>query len=611
VRILGISAYYHDSAAALLEDGRVVAAAREERFTRRKHDAAFPHNALAYCLGQGASNLNDVDFVVFYEKPWIKFERLLETYLSLAPRGLHSFAKAIPLWTREKLFHRQLLKAALAPHGSNFDCDCRLLFSEHHLSHAASAFFASPFSKALILTLDGVGEWTTTSVALGRDNSIEMLREIHFPHSLGLLYSAFTEYLGFRVNSGEYKVMGLAPYGSPAYAQRIRDNLLEQRPDGSFWLDQSYFDYCGGLRMTGRRFHDLFGGPRREPGEQLTQRHMDIAASVQSVLDEAVLCLVRSLVNETRERNICLAGGVALNCVTNGKLLRSGCIDRLWVQPAADVAGAALGAALVAYHITERRPRPFPIPGDFMEGTLLGPSFSPEEIQTRLVRLGANFHVLDESELLTASVDVVERGGTLGWFQGRMEFGPRALGGRSILADARRPEMQSILNLKIKHREGFRPFAPSVLKEHAHDWFELEVDSPYMSLVAGVHSKRRRRVSPEWEKLTGFDKMKVPLSSIPAVTHVDYSARIQTVGEEAHPLYRRLLQTFYQRTGCPVLLNTSFNVRGEPIVCSPEDAFQCFLATDLDALAIGDAFLLKDEQATPARPEYAMTFAED
>ena len=611
MRILGISAFYHDSAAALLEDGRVIAAAQEERFTRQKHDAAFPHNALAYCLQEGACSLDDVDFVVFYEKPWLKFERLLETYLSLAPRGLHSFAKAIPLWTREKLFHRKLLNAALAAHGRSFDCDSRLLFSEHHLSHAASAFFASPFSNALILTLDGVGEWTTTSVALGRDNSIEMLREIHFPHSLGLLYSAFTEYLGFRVNSGEYKVMGLAPYGRPAYAQRIRANLIEQRPDGSFWVDQSYFDYCGGLRMTGRRFHDLFGGPRREPAEQLTQRHMDIAASIQSVLDETVLCLVRSLVEETGERNLCMAGGVALNCVTNGKLLRSGCIDHLWVQPAAGDAGGALGAALVAYHIAERRPRPLSAPGDFMEGSHLGPSFSPEEIRTRLAKLGANFRELDESELLAASVDVIERGGALGWFQGRMEFGPRALGARSILADARRPDMQSRLNLKIKHREGFRPFAPSVLKEHASDWFELDVDSPYMLLVADVQSKRRCRLTPEQERLTGFDKLKAPRSSIPAVTHVDYSARIQTVGEEAHPLYRRLLRTFYQRTGCPVLLNTSFNVRGEPIVCSPEDAFQCFLATDLDALAIGNSFLFKCEQDTPAIPEYAMTFAED
>ena len=611
MRIVGISALYHDSAAALLEDGHVLAAAQEERFTRRKHDEAFPHNALAYCLQEGRCRLDDVDFVVFYEKPWLKFERLLETYLALAPNGLYSFARSIPLWTREKLFHRRLLKTALARHGHGFDCDDRLLFSKHHLSHAASAFFASPFDHALIITLDGVGEWTTTSAALGHGNSIEMLREIHFPHSLGLLYSAFTEYLGFRVNSGEYRVMGLAPYGTPKYAQLIRDHLLEQHSDGSFWVDQSYFDYCGGPRMTGRRFHSLFEGPRRAPDECLTQRHMDIAASIQAVLEETVLCLVRSLVKETGERNVCVSGGVALNCVANGKLARSGCIDRLWVPPAPGDAGAALGAALVAYHLLQGHPRALSISGNFMEGSQLGPSFSNEEIQARLSGLGAQFHVLTEPELLATSVDVLERGEALGWFQGRMEFGPRALGGRSILADARRPDMQSTLNLKIKFRESFRPFAPSVLKEHASDWFELDEDSPYMSLVAALHPKRRCCLTPDQETLQGFDKLQVPRSSIPAVTHVDGSARVQTVGQEAPQLYRRLLQAFYQRTGCPVLLNTSFNVRGEPIVCSPEDAYRCFMGTALEALAIGNLFLLKSEQHGSLAPEYALQFAGD
>jgi len=596
LRVLGISAFYHDSAAALVEDGLVIAAAQEERFTRQKHDSAFPYNAVGYCLEEAACGLAEVDSVVFYEKPWLKFERLLETYLSVAPRGLRSFAKAIPLWTHEKLFHRKLFKTALATYGPDFDWSNRLVFSEHHLSHAASAFFASPFPEALIVTLDGVGEWTTTSVALGCGSSIEILREIHFPHSLGLLYSAFTEYLGFRVNSGEYKVMGLAPYGRPVYAQRIRDHLIDQKPDGSFWLDQSYFDYVGGLHMSSSKFHALFCGGRRKPEEPLTERHMDIAASIQQVLDEAVLCLVRSAAAETGQRNVCLAGGVALNCVTNGKLLRSGCVDHLWVQPAPGDAGGALGAALAVYYGVHGRPRLPSGSRDAMRGSYLGPAFSPEEIRVRLTKLGARYRELDESALLDACAGALAQGDALGWFQGRMEFGPRALGARSILADARCPTMQSRLNLKIKFRESFRPFAPSVLEEHAPAWFELDVESPYMQLVANVHADRRRQLTDDEVGLTGLEKLKALRSDIPAVTHVDGSARIQTVHEDTNPLYYRLLQTFYERTGCPVLLNTSFNVRGEPIVCTPEDAFQCFLRTDLDALAIGDLFLLKSEQ---------------
>jgi carbamoyltransferase len=611
VRILGISAFYHDSAAALIVDGQVVAAAQEERFTRKKHDPDFPHHAVAYCLEEGACTLDGVDYVVFYEKPLLKFERLLETHLAVAPRGFWSFARSMPLWTRQKLFQRKMIERSLRVWATNFDWRNRLLFSQHHLSHVASAFFGSPFSEALVLTLDGVGEWATTAVALARGNQIEMLREIQFPHSLGLLYSAFTQYLGFKVNSGEYKVMGLAPYGEARYSKLILERLLWLHEDGSFWIDQKYFDYCSGLQMTNSRFHDLFGCPPRKPETALNQRHMDLAASIQEVLNEAVVRMVRIVVSQTGQKNLCLAGGVALNCVTNRKILETGCIERLWIAPAPGDAGGALGAALAAHHLYLRQPRQVTNGTDLMKGAYLGPAFSQRQIEDRLEQAGANFSVLDEKELLDSSVEVLEDGKTLGWFQGRMEFGPRALGARSILADARLPSMQATLNLKIKFRESFRPFAPSVLAEHASRWFDLDADdSPYMLLLADVHADHRYPVDPEQQLAQGLDKARVVRSDIPAVTHVDYSARIHTVDEERNSLYYRLLQRFYRRTGCPVLLNTSFNVRGEPIVCTPEDAFACFMATGLDVLAIGNCFLTKCEQ-TVAPEDFRSVYAED
>jgi carbamoyltransferase len=610
LRILGISAFYHDSAAALIEDGQIVAAAQEERFTREKHDPNFPHHAVAYCLEEGGCTLDGVDYVVFYEKPFLKFERLLETYLAVAPRGFLPFARSMPLWARQKLFHRTLIKRALQPWTGDFDWRNRLLFSQHHLSHAASAFFPSPFSEALVLTLDGVGEWATTAAALARGNQIEMLREIQFPHSLGLLYSAFTQYLGFKVNSGEYKVMGLAPYGMPRYSKLILERLLHLHEDGSFWIDQSYFDYCSGLQMTNSRFHELFGGPPRKPDTSLEQCHMDLAASIQEVLNEAVVHLVRTLIAETGQKNLCLAGGVALNCVTNSKILQTGCIEHLWIAPAPGDSGAALGAALAAYHLYLHQPRQVTNGTDLMQGAYLGPAFSEPQIKDRLEHMGATFSVLDEKELLDDCVELLVAGKSLGWFQGRMEFGPRALGARSILADPRLPTMQSTLNLKIKYRESFRPFAPSVLAEHASSWFDLDADSPYMLLLADVHADHLHSLTPEQELAQGLDKARVVRSDIPAVTHVDCSARIHTVHEERNPLYFRLLQRFYQQTGCPVLLNTSFNVRGEPIVCTPEEAFTCFMATGLDALAIGNCFLTKDEQ-TVSPEDFVSQYAED
>jgi carbamoyltransferase len=610
LRVLGISAFYHDSAAALLADGHIVAAAQEERFTRKKHDSDFPDQAAAYCLQEGECTLDDVDYVVFYEKPLLKFERLLETHLAMAPRGFLPFARSMPLWTRQKLFHRTLIERALRVWAKDFDWRKRLLFSQHHLSHVASAFFCSPFSEALVLSLDGVGEWATTAVALARGNEIEILREIQFPHSLGLLYSAFTQYLGFKVNSGEYKVMGLAPYGEPRYSRLILERLLQLRADGSFWIDQSYFDYCTGLQMTNRRFHALFGGPPRKPETSLNQHHMDLAASIQEVLTEAVVRMVRVLISETGQKNLCLAGGVALNCVTNSRLLKTGCVEDLWIAPAPGDAGAALGAALAAQHLYLHRPRQLTNGTDLMQGGYLGPGFSEQQIEDRLEKAGAKFSVLDEEELLDCCVELLADGKALGWFQGRMEFGPRALGARSILADARSPAMQSTLNLKIKYRESFRPFAPSVLAEHARSWFDLDTDSPYMLLLADVHADHRCSLTQEQQLAQGLDKARVVRSDIPAVTHVDGSARIHTVDEERNPLYFRLLQQFYKRTGCPVLLNTSFNVRGEPIVCTPEDAFGCFMATQLDALAIGSCFLTKHEQ-TVTPEDFRSRYAED
>jgi carbamoyltransferase len=607
MRILGISAFYHDSAAALIREGEIVGAAQEERFTRKKHDAHFPRNAVGYCLGQEGITLDQIDYVVFYDKPLLKFERLLETYLSFAPQGLRSFQMAVPLWVKEKLFQRNLLRKELKRFGSRSGWNGRLLFTEHHLSHAASAFYPSPFKEALVLTMDGVGEWATTSVAMGRGNHLEIIKEIHFPHSLGLLYSAFTYYTGFKVNSGEYKLMGLAPYGEPKYVRAILENLIDLKCDGSFRLNMSFFEYCTGLRMTNGRFDELFGGPARSPEERLTQRHMDLAASIQAVLNEVILRMVRSLARETGARNLCLAGGVALNCVANGKVLQEHSFDGLWIQPAAGDAGGALGAALAAYHMYQGQPRE--VNGsDTMKGSYLGPGFSQQETEERLGKLGARFTLMDEDSLLSACVDALIQEKALGWSQGRMEFGPRALGARSILGDARSPSMQSLLNLKVKYRESFRPFAPSVLREDVTEWFDLDRDSPYMLLIASVSEQHRRAMTSEQQLLFGIEKLNVPRSTIPAVTHVDYSARIQTVHQETNPRYHKLISLFKQRTGYPVIVNTSFNVRGEPIVCTPEDAFHCFMGTEIETLAIGNCFLRKEDQDPGLKHNYVKQF---
>jgi len=611
LRILGLSAFYHDSAAALVEDGRIVAAAQEERFTRKKHDSGFPHRAIEYCLGEAGVALEEVDYVAFYDKPFLKFERLLETYLAFAPRGFPSFVKAMPLWLKEKLFQKKLLKDELKAQAPEFDWETRLLFGEHHQSHAASAFFPSPFEEAAVLTMDGVGEWATTSLSHGHGNRLQILREIHFPHSLGLLYSAFTYYTGFKVNSGEYKVMGLAPYGEPKYAKTILDNVMDLKPDGTFRLDMSYFDYCTGLRMTNGKFDALFGGPARTPEQRLTQREMDLAASVQAVIEEAVLRLTRSLAAETGLRNLCLAGGVALNCVANGKVLRDGSFDRIWIQPAAGDAGGALGAALNAYHQFQDGPRRLNGALDGMQGSYLGPAFGQSEVERRLTAAGALFRTLDDEQLIATTVDALVAEKAVGWFQGRMEFGPRALGGRSILGDPRSPTMQKMLNLKVKYRESFRPFAPSVRREDVADWFELDGDSPYMLLVADVVKPRRRPMSAEEQALFGIDKLNVPRSDIPAVTHVDYSARIQTVHAETNPRYHALLTAFKEKTGCPVLVNTSFNVRGEPIVCTPEDAFRCFMGSEIEMLVVGNAVLRKEDQDPALRLDYKDRFELD
>jgi carbamoyltransferase len=609
MRVLGISAFYHDSAAALIGDGQIIAAAQEERFTRLKHDPSLPLQAIEYCLRQAGTHMDDVDLIVFYDKPFLKFERLLETYLAFAPRGLKSFSKAFPLWAKEKIFQKKLLGNALQQFGCR-DFSERILFAEHHLSHAASAFYPSPFERALVLTMDGVGEWATTSVSLGCGKELEIIREIHFPHSLGLLYSAFTYYTGFKVNSGEYKVMGLAPYGKPVFAPQIRDHLIDVKADGSFHLNLDYFDYCTGSTMTNDRFHRLFGGPPRRPSEQLTQRHMDLAASIQVVLDDVVLRLTRSLAAETGEKHLCLAGGVALNAVANGKILRDGQFAGLWIQPASGDAGGALGAALAAYHIHAGKRRE--VNGrDAMNGAYLGPEYGQEEIEARLTAAGAQYRVMPESCLIQRSAEILAAGQALGWVQGRMEFGPRALGARSILCDPRSPATQSTLNLKVKHRESFRPFAPSVLREHVADWFDLNTDSPYMILVANVSSHRRLATSEADEELFGLEKLRVPRSTIPAVTHVDYSARIQTVHRETHPRYYALLESFYELTGCPVLVNTSFNVRGEPIVCTPEDAFRCFMGTEIDAMAVGNCFLHKQEQNASLKRDHHLAFHPD
>ena len=613
MRVLGVSAFYHDSAAALVDGGRIVAAAQEERFTRKKHDASHPANAIAWCLEHAEVAPSDVDRVVFYDKPFLKFERLVETAIAFAPRGYRSFAKAIPVWIKEKLFQKGMLGAMLEELDPDVDWGAKLLFAEHHQSHAASAFYPSPFREAVVLTMDGVGEWATTSVAVGRGTELETIREIHFPHSLGLLYTAFTYYTGFRVNSGEYKVMGLAPYGEPRYAQAILDHLIDLKPDGSFRLDTRYFDYCTGLKMTNDRFGALFGGAPRSPEEPLEQRHMDLAASVQAVVEEAVLRMTRSLRKETGIPNLCLAGGVALNCVANGKVLRDGSFDDLWVQPAAGDAGGALGAALAASHRLFGEPRATAGegPGDAMRGALLGPEFSQEEIEGALDAGGARYETLSEAALTDAVATALAEGKVVGWFQGRMEFGPRALGNRSILGDPRSPAMQRTLNLKVKFRESFRPFAPSVLRPDVGEWFELDADSPYMLLVAGVKSERRRAMSETEKELFGLDLLNVPRSEVPAVTHVDYSARVQTVHADTNPRYYALIEAFKARTGCPVVVNTSFNVRGEPIVCTPRDAFRCFMGTDIDCLAIGGCLLWKEAQDPALAVEYKDSFELD
>ena len=611
MRILGISAFYHDSAAALIEDGRIAAAAQEERFTRKKHDSGFPAHAIRYCLDTVGGGLEGVDFVAFYDKPFLKFERLLETYLAFAPKGFQSFNMAMPIWLREKLFQKDLLRKKFKAFDSEFDWKNKLLFAEHHQSHAASAFFPSPFEEAVILTMDGVGEWATTSVGQGSGNRLEMTKEIHFPHSLGLLYSAFTYYTGFRVNSGEYKVMGLAPYGEPKYAGLILDNIIDLKDDGTFRLDQSYFDYCTGLRMTNDKFDALFGGTRRRADELLTQRHMDLAASIQAVTEEAVLRLTRGLKAETGVKNLCLAGGVALNCVANGKVLRDAKFDNVWVQPAAGDAGGALGAALTAYHLFQGQPRTLDGPLDAMQGSYLGPAFEQSDIEARLSKAGAKFEVLTEEDVIASTAQAINDGKAVGWFQGRMEFGPRALGGRSILGDARSATMQKTLNLRVKYRESFRPFAPSVLREDVADWFEMDADSPYMLMVADVVESRRRDMTEAEKALFGIDKLNVPRSDIPAVTHVDYSARIQTVHRETNPRYHALITRFREISGCPVIVNTSFNVRGEPIVCTPEDAFHCFMGSDIEILVAGNCRLKKENQDPALKLDYKDAFELD
>lgn len=608
MRILGISAYYHDAAAALIEDGNIIAAAQEERFTRKKHDPSFPVNAARYCMEEAGIGPSELDFVAFYDKPLLKFERLLETYLAFAPKGFTSFRQALPLWIKEKLFQKDMISNSIAESlGHSESWRAKLLFSEHHLSHAASAFFPSPFERAAVLTMDGVGEWATTSVALGSGNDLKVVREIHFPHSIGLLYSAFTYYTGFKVNSGEYKVMGLAPYGSPRFADTIRKHLIDVKEDGSFRLNMEYFDYCTGLTMTNHRFDELFGSPPRKAESELTQREMDLAASVQVVTEELVIKLARGIRKETGERHLCLAGGVALNCVANGKLLRERVFDDIWIQPASGDAGGALGAALGGYHLFKKGPRSSRT-RDTMKGSYLGPRFAQADVETRLAAVGAKFRTLSEEEMIEYCAQALARGQALGWHQGRMEFGPRALGGRSILGDPRSPTMQKLLNLKVKFRESFRPFAPSVIREAVSDWFDIDSDSPYMLLVADVKEEHRLKMTAEQEKLFGIDKLNVPRSAIPAVTHVDYSARIQTIHRETNPRYHALIKRFGEITGCPILVNTSFNVRGEPIVCSPEDSFRCLMGTDIDVLAVENCVLERAEQDPDLRERYESKF---
>ena len=608
--ILGISAFYHDSAAALIIDGKIIAAAQEERFSRKKHDYRYPYNAVQYVLSEAKLKLSQINHIVFYEKPFLKFERLLETYLAFAPSGFKSFSLSMPIWLREKLFQKKYLFDHLKDHDENFNDIDKINFSEHHYSHAASAFYPSPFEEAIVLTLDGVGEWATTTVSIGKKNEIKMLKEIHFPHSLGLIYSAFTYYTGFKVNSGEYKVMGLAPYGEPKYKDIIVNNLMDIKDDGSFRLDMSYFNYATGLTMTNKKFSNLFGQPVRDPKKNpLTQFHMDIAASIQAVTEEIVLKISQSIASEYKIKNLCLAGGVALNCVANGKILKNKIFDNIWIQPAAGDAGGSLGAALAYWHKELGQPRD--IFKDQMKGSYLGPSFNEEEIETELKLLKANYKKINSENLIEIIANELSKEKTIGWFQGKMEFGPRALGGRSIIADPRSEKMQKELNLKVKFRESFRPFAPSILIEDVSNWFDLKNESPYMLLVADVKKELQIQMSKEDQTLFGIDKLNIKRSSIPAVTHVDYSARIQTVHKETNPRYHNLLKKFKEITGCPVLVNTSFNVRGEPIVCSIKDAFNCFMGTNLDILVCENFILYKNDQDKNLKKNYQIEFDPD
>jgi len=608
--ILGISAFYHDSAACLLKDGKIIAAAQEERFTRKKHDPSYPHNAVEFVLNYGNLKLSEVDQIVFFEKPFLKFERLLETYVAFAPRGFVSFAKAMPLWIKEKLFQKNLIFNKLKAHDKDYKSDQNIFFSDHHLSHAASAFFPSPFKEAVILTADGVGEWATTTVAVGKDNNLEIKKEIHFPHSLGLLYSAFTYYTGFKVNSGEYKLMGLAPYGKPLYEDKIK-KLIDIKDDGTFRLDQKYFNYATGLTMTNDKFSNLFGQkPRNPKNEKITQFHMDIAASIQKITEEIMIKLAKSIRDEYNIKNLCLAGGVALNCVANGKILKEKIFDNIWIQPAAGDAGGSLGSALALWHIEQNNIREVNL-NDDMEGSYLGIEFTQEEIENELKLIGANFETFNYEDLINKTAEFLSNEKAIGWFQGRMEFGPRALGSRSILGDPRSDKMQKNLNLKVKYRESFRPFAPSVLREDLQNWFDMNVDSPYMLLVSNINSDKKIEMTNEQKKLFGIEKLNIKRSEIPAVTHVDYSARIQTVNKKNNKRYYDLISKFKEKTGCPVIVNTSFNVRGEPIVCSPSDAFNCFMGTELDYLVIGNCILEKKKQNQKFKKDYTKEFELD
>ena len=609
--ILGISAFYHDSAATILVDGKIIAAAQEERFTRKKHDPSYPYNAIEFVLNYANLKLNDVDQIIFFEKPFLKFERLLETYVAFAPKGFKSFCRAMPIWLKDKLFQKKMLFNELKRHDDNFKDEKKIYFSDHHLSHAASAFFPSPFKEAIVLTADGVGEWATTTVAVGKANNLAIKKEIHFPHSLGLLYSAFTYYTGFKVNSGEYKLMGLAPYGTPIYEDKIINNLIDIKEDGTFRLNQKYFNYATGLTMTSKKFHNLFGAePRNSKEDQLTQFHMDIAASIQKVTEDIMIKLAKSLKEEFNIPNLCLAGGVALNCVANGKILKEKIFDNIWIQPAAGDAGGSLGAALALWHIEQNNPRVVSL-NDDMQGSYLGPKYSYKEIQNELDKIGAVYKIKNEEDLLNQTADDLSIGEAIGWFQGRMEFGPRALGNRSILGDPRSSEMQKNLNLKVKYRESFRPFAPSILKEDLTEWFNISEDSPYMLMVANINKDKTIKMTEDQKKLFGIDKLNIKRSEIPAVTHVDYSARIQTVHKETNEKYYKLIKKFKEKTNCPVIVNTSFNVRGEPIVNTPSDAFNCFMGTNLDKLVVGNCYLDKKLQNLSLKKNYKNEFQLD